>query len=296
MSNLMLANIIHYLDINPNLYKLIFNKKYYNNFYKRNLAYNFYNSNGSLNVNARYILKNGNELLGPLNILSIKKEYIDNIDLTGKLLTLEERISINITFVASNNITGLNLNNISVIHSITNSKTIKKLSIFLNNYPYLQIIKLDDAITHLDSHMLDKDDIIINDIVKIEKILYNLWIREVYIMSDEDISNIKHIMNNFVLPSYKTQMHDACIGWLNIIMKRTPTNDAYIHMGHIDTTHINYNDDIYEVFEMFNITINDIPLNYNPFEYNTEDNIKLANTIELAEVLQRTISLYYENK
>ena len=295
MSNLMLADIIHYLDINPNLYKLIFNKKYYNNFYKRNLAYNFYNSNGSLNVNARYILKNGNELLGPLNILSIKKEYIDNIDLTGKLLTLEERISINITFVASNNITGLNLNNISVIHSITNSKTIKKLSIFLNNYPYLQIIKLDDAITHLDSHMLDKDDIIINDIVKIEKILYNLWIREVYIMSDEDISNIKHIMNNFVLPSYKTQMHEACIGWLNIIMKRTPTNDAYIHMGNIDTTHINYNDDIYDVFKMFNITINDIPLNYNPIYYNTE-NTNLTNNINLAEVLQRIISLYYENK
>jgi len=293
----MLANIIHYLDINPNLYKLIFNKKYYNNFYKRNLAYNFYNSNGSLNVNTRYILKNGNELLGPLNILSIKKEYIDNIDLTGKLLTLEERISINITFVASNNITGLNLNNISVIHSITNSKTIKKLSIFLNNYPYLQIIKLDDAITHLDSHMLDKDDIIINDIVKIEKILYNLWIREVYIISDEDISNIKHIMHKFILPLYKTQMREACIGWLNIIMKRAPTNDAYIHihMGHIDTTHINYNDDIYEVFEMFNITINDIPLNYNPNDYNTE-NTNITNNIKLEEVLHRIISLYYENK
>ena len=103
-------------------------------------------------------------------------------------------------------------------------------------------------------------------------------------------------MNNFILPSYKTQMRVACIEWLNTIMKRAPTNDAYIHMGHIDTTRLIYDDDIYEVFEMYNITINDIPYNYNPFDYNTEDNIKLANTIELAEVLTRIISLYYENK
>ena len=258
----MFTELELYLKANPDFYKLMLDETYKNNFYKRNLAYKFYNSNGSLKTGPQYIFKNGNEILGPLNILSINKEYINDIDSSGKFLTLDERIRVKITFVVSNNVSGLNLNKVRVINSIFNNEAIKKFSIFLHNYPYLQIIKLDNTITRLDSHMQDKDVIIINDIVKIEKILSKLWTPESYVMSYKDITNMKHIMNNFVLPSYKTQMLD----------------------------------DINEVFDMYNITINDIPLNYNPFDYNTEDNIKLVNTIELAEVLQRTISLYYENK
>ena len=294
----MITELELYLKANPDFYKLMIDETYKNNFYKRNLAYNFCNANGSLKTGPQYIFKNGNEILGPLNILSIKKEYINDIDSSGKFLTLDERIRVKITFVVSNNVSGLNLNKVRVINSIFNNEAIKKFSIFLHNYPYLQIIKLDNTITRLDSHMKDKDVIIINDIVKIEKILSKLWTPESYVMSykDIDITNMKHIMNNFILPSYKTQMLDACIRWLNTIIKRTNTDEEYIHMSHIDTTRLNYDDDINDVFKMCNITINDIPLNYNPFEYNTEDNIKLANTIELAEVLQRTISLYYEHK
>ena len=296
MNAAMITELIHYLKANPVFYKLMLDEKYKDNFYKRNLAYNFYNSNGSLNTGAQYIFKNGNEILGPFNILRTKADYINDIDSSGKFLTLDERISFKITLVASNNVIGLNLDDFRVINSIVDSKTIKKLSIFLHNYPYLQIIKLDNTITRLVPHMLDKDVIIINDIVTIDNILSKLWTSSSYVMSYKDITNMKHIMNNFILPSYKTQLRVACIEWLNTIMKRTPTNDAYIHMSHIDTTRLNYDDDINEVFDMYNITINDIPLNYNPFDYNTEDNIKLVNTIELAEVLQRTISLYYENK
>ena len=292
----MITELELYLKANPDFYKLMIDETYKNNFYKRNLAYNFCNANGSLKTGPQYIFKNGNEILGPLNILSIKKEYINDIDSSGKFLTLDERIRVKITFVVSNNVSGLNLNKVRVINSIFNNEAIKKFSIFLHNYPYLQIIKLDNTITRLDSHMKDKDVIIINDIVKIEKILSKLWTPESYVMSYKDITNMKHIMNNFILPSYKTQMHDACIRWLNTIIKRTNTDEEYIHMSHIDTTRLNYDDDINDVFKMCNITINDIPLNYNPFEYNTEDNIKLANTIELAEVLHRILSLYYENK
>ena len=79
--------------------------------------------------------------------------------------------------------------------------------------------------------------------------------------------------------------------WLETIIKRTPSDEAYTLMDHIvETPYIKYDDDIHNVFEHFNITINDIPSNYKPCDYlpvgcNTED-------IELANILQRIISLY----
>ena len=112
----------------------------YNNFYKQNIAFNFYNNDDRLNTNAEYILRYGNNVLGPINILNVEKKYKDDTDGNGILFTLEEHKSVNkvkLTFVASNNVIGLNLNDFRVINSINNDKSIKKIIIWLNNYPYL---------------------------------------------------------------------------------------------------------------------------------------------------------------
>ena len=289
--------IEEYLEKNPDLFKQVFGTLY-DNFYKQNIAFNFYNNDGSLNTNAEYILRYGNNILGPINILNVKKEYKDDTDGNGILFTLEEHksVKVQLTFVASNNVIGLNLNDFRVINSINNDKSIKKITIWLNNYPYLQIIKLDDTTKHLlvndDSEgMINEGYNVISDIVKIEKMLSNIWVREAYIMTDDDNIDITFLMTTYVLKFYKTQMRNACNVWLETIMKRTPSDEAYTRMEHIvQTPYINYDDDIYNVFEHFNITINDIPSNYKPCDYlpvgcNTED-------IELANILQRIISLY----
>ena len=290
--------IKEYLEKNPDLFKQVFGTLY-NNFYKQNIAFNFYNNDGSLKTNAEYILRYGNNVLGPINILNVEKKYKDDTDGNGILFTLEEHKSVNkvkLTFVASNNVIGLNLNDFRVINSINNDKSIKKIIIWLNNYPYLQIIKLDDTTKHLlvndDSEGMSNEGYdVISDIVKIKKLLDNIWVREAYIITDDDNIGITFLMTEYVLHFYKTQMRDACNVWLETIMKRTPSDEVYTHMEHIvQTPYINYDDDIYKVFEHFNITINDIPSNYKPCDYlpvgcNTED-------IELANILQRIISLY----
>ena len=290
--------IKEYLEKNPDLFKQVFGTLY-NNFYKKNIAFNFYNNDGSLKTKVKYIFKYGNNVLGPINILNVKKEYKDDTDGNGILFTLEEHKSVNkvkLTFVASNNVIGLNLNDFRVINSINNDKSIKKITIWLNNYPNLQIIKLDDTTKPLlvndDSEGMSNEGYdVISDIVKIKKLLDNIWVREAYITTDDDITDITFLMTTYVLHFYKTQMRDACNVWLETIIKRTPSDEAYTLMDHIvETPYIKYDDDIHNVFEHFNITINDIPSNYKPCDYlpvgcNTED-------IELANILQRIISLY----
>ncbi len=67
-------NLLKYIDKNPELSKLIMCKTKPINFIKYNNAINFYNVDGSLNINAQYIIKHNDSIMGLITIIDINTQ------------------------------------------------------------------------------------------------------------------------------------------------------------------------------------------------------------------------------
>ena len=279
-------NLLKYIDKNPELSKLIMCKTKPINFIKYNNAINFYNVDGSLNINAQYIIKHNDSIMGLITIIDIKTQN-----------TKSKQIEIE--FVAYKDITDItDITDIARINSIKNNNSITKVKIILNKYPNIQLIKLNNINKYKYMSMVNNNTII-NDIKAIKKTLNNLFISIPYCISNEDYNDIIFLMNTYVLPIYKNQMKFIFTVFMANNCARTPTNEVYVNTYLSFETHISYIDDIDEIIN--NIMIDDIPCEFLPFStYDTRDQDQPQNQIQNQTqklyMIQRIISIYNDIK